>query len=424
MTSWVAAAVVLALAAIGTPIFALMGGLALWLFHSGGVDASAAIIALNRLAEMPSLIAVPLFTFAGYMLAESQSPKRLIALAEAALGWLPGGVAIGGLIACALFTAFTGASGVTIIALGGLIYPLLRGQGYPESFSLGLVTTTGSLGLLFPPSLPIILYALVGNVSIDKLFAAASVPGLILLAILSLYVIVVAKRHKVPRIPFSGSRLWTAVRGCLWEIPLPFLIIGGIYGGLFTASEAAAVMCVYVFVVESIVYRDLPLKELPGVMVRSMVLVGAILIVLGTALGLTDYMIDAEIPSRIFAILSTHIHHAWGFLALLNVFLLVVNMVEIFSAIIIVVPIIVPVALKYSIDPIHLGALFLLNLEIGYMTPPMGLNLFLSSRRFDKPLPQLYKATLPYWLMLVAALLLVTYIPSISLWLPRALNLH
>jgi len=422
--AWVAAAVVVALAAIGAPIFALMGGLALWLFHAGGIDASAVIIALNRLAEMPGLIAVPLFTFAGYMLAESRSPKRLIALAEAGLGWLPGGVAIGGLVACALFTAFTGASGVTIIALGGLVYPLLRGQGYPESFSLGLVTTTGSLGLLFPPSLPIILYALVGKVSIDKLFAAASVPGLLLLAVLSIYIIVVAKRHDVPRVPFSGKRLLAAVRESIWEIPLPFLIIGGIYGGVFTASEAAAVMCVYVFIVEALIYRDLPFKELPGVMVRSMILVGAILIVLGTALGLTDYMIDAEIPARIFDILSRHIHHAWGFLALLNVFLLVVNMIEIFSAIIIVVPIIVPVALKYSIDPIHLGALFLLNLEIGYMTPPLGLNLFLSSRRFEKPLPQLYKATLPYWLMLVAALALVTYIPDISLWLPRALHLQ
>ena len=422
--AWVAAAVVVALAAIGAPIFALMGGLALWLFHAGGIDASAVIIALNRLAEMPGLIAVPLFTFAGYMLAESRSPKRLIALAEAGLGWLPGGVAIGGLVACALFTAFTGASGVTIIALGGLVYPLLRGQGYPESFSLGLVTTTGSLGLLFPPSLPIILYALVGKVSIDKLFAAASVPGLLLLAVLSIYIIVVAKRHDVPRVPFSGKRLLAAVRESIWEIPLPFLIIGGIYGGVFTASEAAAVMCVYVFIVEALIYRDLPFKELPGVMVRSMILVGAILIVLGTALGLTDYMIDAEIPGRIFDALSVHIHHAWGFLALLNVFLLVVNMIEIFSAIIIVVPIIVPVALKYSIDPIHLGALFLLNLEIGYMTPPLGLNLFLSSRRFEKPLPQLYKATLPYWLMLVAALALVTYIPDISLWLPRALHLQ
>jgi len=418
------AALLLLFAAAGAPVFALIGALTLHLFRSSGIEASAAIIALNRLAEMPSLIAVPLFTFSGYVLAESKAPQRLVALAEAAVGWLPGGVAIAGLFTCALFTAFTGASGVTIIALGGLILPLLRRQGYPESFSLGLVTTTGSLGLLFPPSLPIILYALVGKVGVDRLFAAASVPGAILLVALSAYAVFVAGKHGVRRVPFSRTALTSAVRAALWEIPLPFLIVGGIYGGKFTASEAAAIMSVYVLVVETFVYKDLTLVDIPGVMCRSMMLVGAILIVLGTALGLTDFLIDAEVPGRLFDFLRAHIASQWGFLALLNVFLLVVNMVEIFSAIIIVVPIIVPVALKYSIDPIHLGALFLLNLEIGYMTPPMGLNLFLSSRRFDKPLPELYRATAPFWLILVLALVAVTYVPAISLWLPNALHMR
>ncbi len=423
MTYFVAALLLL-FAAAGAPVFALIGALTLHLFRSSGIEASAAIIALNRLAEMPSLIAVPLFTFSGYVLAESKAPQRLVALAEAAVGWLPGGVAIAGLFTCALFTAFTGASGVTIIALGGLILPLLRRQGYPESFSLGLVTTTGSLGLLFPPSLPIILYALVGKVGVDRLFAAASVPGAILLVALSAYAVFVAGKHGVRRVPFSRTALTSAVRAALWEIPLPFLIVGGIYGGKFTASEAAAIMSVYVLVVETFVYKDLTLVDIPGVMCRSMMLVGAILIVLGTALGLTDFLIDAEVPGRLFDFLRAHIASQWGFLALLNVFLLVVNMVEIFSAIIIVVPIIVPVALKYSIDPIHLGALFLLNLEIGYMTPPMGLNLFLSSRRFDKPLPELYRATAPFWLILVLALVAVTYVPAISLWLPNALHMR
>lgn len=416
-------AVLAALALLGVPVFALMGGLALWLFHAAGTDVSAVIIELYRLAAMPSLIAVPLFTFAGYMLAESKAPQRLVALAEALLGWMPGGVAVGGLAACALFTAFTGASGVTIIALGGLIFPLLRKQGYPEGFSLGLVTTTGSLGLLFPPSLAIILYALVGKVSLDRLFAASAVPGLLLLVILSAYAVVVAARHGVPRVPFSAAALGRAARAALWEIPLPFLIIGGIYSGFFTASEAAAVMCFYVALVEILVYRDLRFSDLPGVMTRSMMLVGAIMIVLGTALGLTSYMIDAEVPSRLFEFLSARITSQWAFLALLNVFLLIVNMIEIFSAIIIVVPIIVPVALQYGIDPIHLGTLFLLNLELGYMTPPLGLNLFLSSRRFDKPLPKLYKATLPFWLAVAGALVLVTYIPGLSLWLPDLLRI-
>ncbi len=421
--TWCLTAAVLVLAFLGAPIFALMGGLALWLFHTAGIASTAVIIELYRLATLPSLIAIPLFTFAGYILAESGAPKRLIAMAEALFGWLPGGVAMSALLATALFTAFTGASGVTIIALGGLIYPLLRRQGYPEDFSLGLVTTTGSLGLLFPPSLPIILYALVSKVSIDRLFAAAAIPGLVLLAILGGYAMLVASRHRVPRVPFSLTAALAAARAAAWELPLPFIIIGGIYSGKFTASEAAAIMAFYVVAVEILVYRDLDLRDLPRVMRRSMMLVGAILIVLGTALGLTNYLIDAEVPARIFRFLSLHLHSQWAFLACLNVFLLVVNMVEIFSAIIIVVPIIVPVAMQYGIDPIHLGTLFLLNLEIGYMTPPLGLNLFLSSRRFDKRLPALYRATMPFWAVLLVALALVTYLPRLSLWLPDLLRI-
>ncbi len=412
-----------AFALAGAPVFALMGALALWLFHGAGIQSSAVIIELSRLASLPSLIAVPLFTFAGYLLAESKAPQRLVALAEAMFGWLPGGVAVAGLCACALFTAFTGASGVTIIALGGLIFPLLRRQGYPEGFSLGLITTTGSLGLMFPPSLPIILYALVGKISIDKLFAAAAVPGFLLLLALSIYAYVVAKREKVKPIPFSLAALKNAARAAAWEIPLPLVVIGGIYGGLFTASEAAAVMAFYVMIAEVLIYKDVSWRKLPEVARESMILVGAILIVLGCALGLTSYMIDADIPGRIFAFLHEHVKSPWGFLALLNVFLLIVNMVEIFSAIVIVVPIIAPVAAQYGIDPVHLGALFLLNLEIGYMTPPLGLNLFLSSRRFDKPLPALYRAVLPFWILLVGALMVVTYCPGLSLWLPRLLKL-
>lgn len=410
------------LAALGAPVFAILGALALWLFHGAGIDPSAVIIELARLASLPSLVAIPLFTFAGYLLAESGSPRRLVALAEALFGWLPGGVAVAGLCACALFTAFTGASGVTIIALGGLIHPLLLKQGYPEKFSLGLISTTGSLGLMFPPSLPIILYALVGKLSVDQLFAAAALPGLVLLAALSAYSVVVARRSGVAPLSFSLDAVVAAARSAAWELPLPFLIIGGIYGGVFTASEAAAVMCFYVVVVEVLVYRDVPLSKLPSIAREAMILVGAILIVLGCALGLTNYMIDAEIPSRIFEFLHAHVSSPWAFLALLNVFLLVVNMVEIFSAIVIVVPIIVPVALQYGIDPVHLGTLFLLNLELGYMTPPLGLNLFLASRRFDKPLPVLYRAVAPFWFLILAVLAVVTYWPGLSLWLPRYLG--
>jgi tripartite ATP-independent transporter DctM subunit len=413
-----------ALAALGAPIFALLGGLSLFLFHWAHIESAALIIELARLADMPSLIAVPLFTFAGYLLAESNAPQRLLALAEASLSWLPGGIAVASLGACALFTAFTGASGVTIIALGGIIYAILTRQGYSEKFSLGLITTTGSLGLLFPPSLPIILYALVAKISINQLFAATLIPGLILLILLSLYAARVSLQIKMPRSPFQWSSFKTALSQAAWEVPLPFLIIGGIYGGIFTASEAAAVMAFYVLVVEILIYRDVKISAVPNVMVKSMALVGAILIVLGTALGLTNYLIEAEIPNRLFSWLQTHISGPNEFLILLNIFLLVVNMVEIFSAIIIVVPIIVPIALKYGINPIHLGSLFLLNLEIGYMTPPMGLNLFLSSRRFEKPLPELYRAAFPFWLILVFFLVWVTYLPGLSLWLPRILKIQ
>jgi tripartite ATP-independent transporter DctM subunit len=405
----------LGLAALGAPVFALIGGLALYLFYTAGINSSAIIIELFRLASLPALIAIPLFTFAGYLLAESKAPQRLVALAQALVGWLPGGLAIVGLLTCALFTAFTGASGVTIIALGGLLYPMLRKQHYPDDFSLGLLTTTGSLGLLFPPSLPIILYGLVAKVSIDKLFAASAIPGFILLVILSIYALRVGKKAGVPSIPFKLSNLKKAVRESIWELPLPFLIIGGIYGGLFTATEAAAVMAFYVLIVELFVYKDLKVSDLPRVTAHSMTLVGSILIVLGTALGLTNYLIDAEIPGKLFDWLHRFIDSKTVFLIVLNAFLLVVNMIEIFSAIIIVVPIIVPVAAQYGIDPIHLGVVFLLNLEIGYMTPPLGLNLFLSSSRFGAPLHRLYLATLPFWLMMLAALALVTYVPALSL---------
>ena len=410
---------ILVLAAIGAPVFALMGALALWLFSNAGVAGSAAIVEFFRLASLPALIAIPLFTFAGFLLAESNAPRRMLALAEALFGWMPGGIAIVGLLCCALFTAFTGASGVTIIALGGLLYPMLLRQRYGEEFSLGLITCTGSLGLLFPPSLPIILYGLVAKVSIDKLFIAGAVPALLLIAALALYSVFVGNRSGVARIPFSAPIALRAARAAAWEIPLPFLIIGGIYGGLFTATDAAAVMAFYVLAVEIFVYKDLKLSDLPALVGRSMTLVGAILIVLGCALGLTNYLIDAEVPDKLFALMHRYVESKTSFLLLLNLLLLVVNMVEIFSAIVIVVPIIVPIAAQYAIDPIHLGIIFLLNLEIGYMTPPLGLNLFLSNRRFEQPLGKLYRAAAPFWLIHVAMLALVTYAPDLSLALLR-----
>jgi len=409
----------LILAAIGTPVYALLGGLGLLFFNWDGTDAAAVIIETYRLASLPALIAIPLFTFAGFMLAESNAPKRLLALSRAVFGWMPGGLAVVALVSCAIFTAFTGASGVTIIALGGLLYPMLREQHYPEKFSLGLMTCTGSLGLLFPPSLPIILYGLVAKVSIDDLFVAGAVPGILLILILCVYSMVVGLKTGHKGTAFSWAETATTAREAIWEIPLPFVIIGGIYGGAFTATDAAAVMAFYVFVVEVFLYRDIKFSDLPMIITESMVLVGSILIVLGCALGLTNYMIDAEIPDRLFQWMNLYVQSKVIFLIVLNILLLIINMVEIFSAIIIVVPIIIPIAAQYGIDPVHLGIIFLLNLEIGYMTPPLGLNLFLSNRRFDKPLTTLYKASFVFWLIHVVMLIFVTYMPHLSLWLLR-----
>lgn len=408
----------IALTLLGVPIFLLIGASGIFAFGTAGIDTSTLMVELYRLASLPALQALPLFTFSGYVLAKSKAPERMLVFAEALLGWIPGGVGIAALITCALFTAFTGASGVTIIALGGLLFPILRQQNYSERFTLGLLTTTGSLGLLFPPSLPIILYGLIAKVSIDKLFLAGLIPGLFLIVLISFYGYLKEYKGSKSVVPFSFSTLKSAARSCAWEIPLPFLIIGGIYGGLFTASEASSIMAFYVLIAEVFIYKDLNLtKDIPKIMVESMVLVSAILMVMGVALGFTNYLIDEQIPMRAFDWLYRFIESKTVFLIFLNIFLLIMNMVEMFSAIIIVVPLIVPVATQYGIDPIHLGIIFLLNLEIGYMTVPLGLNLFLSSHRFNKSLKEVYLATIPFWLLLVGTLMLVTYFPKISLFL-------
>ena len=403
---------------LGAPLFTIIGGFALLGFWDQGIDSSAVIIELYKIATMPTLIAIPLFTFAGYLLAESGSPKRLVALARALFGWMPGGLALVVLLSCAFFTAFTGASGVTIVALGGLLFPMLISERYSERFSLGLVTTSGSLGLLFPPSLPIILFALVAEQSIDKLFVAGIIPGFLLIAILGTYSIISGKRSKVQRIPFEWGELGRSIKGAAWEIPLPILIVGGIYSGAFTATEAAAITAFYVLIVEVFIHRDLTLrKDVPRVMRESMMLVGAILAILGTALGLTNYLIDQQVPQKLFEVVQAQVESRIMFLIILNLFLLVVGMMmDIFSATLVVVPLILPIASQFGVHPVHLGIIFLTNLEIGYMTPPVGLNLFLSSLRFEKPILTIARSVLVFISLLLVALLLITYIPVLSLW--------
>jgi C4-dicarboxylate transporter DctM subunit len=411
-------------ALFGAPLFTIIGAAALLAFALADISTTAVIIELYKIATTPTLLAIPLFTFAGYMLAESKSPQRLVNLARAFFGWLPGGLALVVLLTCAVFTAFTGASGVTIVALGGLLYPILVKEKFPEKFSLGLVASSGSIGLLFPPSLAIILYGLIAQVSIDQLFVAGALPGLLLVGVLGLYSVRVGIRAKVPRQSFSWSALWKAVREAVWEIPLPIIVIGGIYGGFFTATEAAAITAFYVLVVEVFFYRDLHLtRDVPKVMIESMMLVGAVLAILGTAFGLTNYFIDEEVPQKLFLFVQEHVSDRTTFLIILNLFLLVIGMMmDIFSATIVVVPLILPIAQQFGIHPIHLGMIFLTNLEIGYLTPPVGLNLFLSSLRFEKPILHIAKSVLVFIGLMLIVLMIVTYVPAVSLWLVEALG--
>jgi C4-dicarboxylate transporter DctM subunit len=415
------------LALLGAPLFAVIAAVALWGFHSQQLDLSIVAIEFYRLADMPVLVAIPLFTLAGYLLGESQAPRRLVRLSDALVGWLPGGLAMVALVTCALFTAFTGASGVTIVAMGALLYPALRQAGYDRRFGLGLVTTSGSLGLLLAPALPLILYAVVAQqfgtsppVGVDDMFRAGLLPALLMIVLLGAY----AWWHgrKLPRVAAAGGvrEIGAALRDAAWELPLPVVVLGGIYSGTFAASEAAAVTVAYVLLVTVVIRREVPLSALVRVMRESMVLVGAILLIFGVSLAFTNYLVDAEVPSRLFEFIREHVDSKLTFLLLLNLFLLLLGMLlDIFSATVIMVPILLPIALGYGIDPVHLGILFLANLQLGYFTPPVGMNLFIASYRFNEPIWSLVRACMPFFWLLLAAVLLITYIPWLSLVLVR-----
>ncbi len=401
---------------LGAPLFTVFSGLTLFLLFLGHIDSSAMIIEMYRIATTPILVAIPLFTFAGYLLSESQAPRRLIGLTDAFLGWLPGGLSIIALITCSAFTALTGATGLTIIALGGILLPALLQGKYPEKFSLGLVTNSGTLGLLFPPSLPIIIYAIVSKVQINQLFLAGLLPGILMVVLLSVFSVQKAIVAEVPRTRFNMSKMFKALREAKWELPLPLVVLGGIYSGYFAVSEAAAITAVYVFIVEVVIYRDIKWRELPQVMRKSMVLVGGILIILGAALGFTNYLIDAEVPMKLFNLFRAYTENPFIFLILLNLFLLVVGcLMDIFSALIVVVPLITPVANAYGINPIHLGIIFLANLQIGALTPPIGMSLFIASLRFGKPMSKIITASLPFIVVLLFILAIITYVPWLSL---------
>ena len=421
---WLGVIVLLIMAALGAPLFSVLLGAAMLGFYSADIDLAIIAIELYRIVDTPLLVALPLFTFSGYLLSEANTSTRLVNVMQSLFGWLPSGLAIVAFVACAVFTALTGASGVTIVALGALLLPALKQAGFADKFSLGLVTTSGSLGLLLVPSVPLILYGVIAQqldvgepFTIVELFVAGVVPLCLMLSLLIGWTLWHHRGGKIPRIPFTLEKLRRALWEARWELPLPFVVLGGVFGGYFAISEAAAVTAAYVVLAEVVLYREVAWRQLSKVAVESMVMVGGILLILGIALAFTHFLVDAEVPQQLLAFINRYIEDPLSFLILLNVLLLILGaMLDIFSALVIMVPLLLPVAVGYGIHPVHLGIIFLANMQIGYFTPPVGMNLFIASYRFKKPLTELYSATLPFLLVLLLALMLITYFPLLSLW--------
>ena len=404
----------------GAPLFVVISAAALVCFYLMGVDLSIVIIEMYRLAANPLLIALLFFAFAGYVLAESGAGKRLVRLSMAIFGCIKGGLAVVALLSCAFFTALTGASGITIVALGGLLLPALLEERYSEDFSLGLLTSSGSLGLLFPPSLPMIIYGVVAGVSIPKLFLAGLIPGIFLLGLLIAYSIYKGVRGECRIITFDRRELLQTTRETIWEILLPVVVFGGIYSGFLAVREVAVVTLVYVLFVALVVNRDVKLSQMPTIIGKTVVMVGGIIIILGAALAFNSFLIDQQVPGRVLLWIQSHVQSKFLFLIILNIFLLLVGCVlDIYSALVIVAPLIVPIAQGYDINLLHLGVVFLTNLQIGYTTPPIGMNLFIASLRFEQSIIRLGVASLPFLVILLVALLVITYVPALSLLLVR-----
>lgn len=414
---------VIALALLGTPLFAVMGGSSelAWLLHSDPTRNFLRFIAPNvleeRFAESPILVTIPLFTFVGYMMAESKAPDRIVRAASAFLGWMPGGLAIVCIFASAFFTTLTGGSGVTIVAIGGLLYPALRKQGYPNDYALGLVTTGGSLGLLLPPSLPILVYALVAGIDFNAAFKAGLLPGLLIMVLLGVHAAVVGTRNKVPRSTPNLREMGAALWLLKWELGVPVVILGGLGTHLTSLDESAALTAVYTLIVEFFIHKDLDFrKDLPRVTKASMILAGAIILILSMANALINFVVDQRIPGLVLDfMLGLGLTQTWQFLLVLNVFLLIIGMLmEGFSAILVAVPLILPFAARFNLHPFHLAMMFLLNLEIAYCCPPLGLNLFIASFRFERPLISLYRIVVPFTAILGVGLIVVMYVPRIA----------
>ena len=421
--AWVLGAILMAATLLGAPVFAAMSGVALIFFWRQGTPVSAVSAEIYRLVGSPTLPAIPLLTATGFVLAETKAPLRLVNFFRALLGAIPGGVAVLVGAVCALFTALTGGSGVTIIALGGIVYPILLNDGYPEKFSLGLVTAAGSLGLLFPPCLAVVLYSVVSNTPADQLFIAGMAPGLLLLTLVSIYGISVGLKSGIARQPFKWRELLAAARIAKWDLSIPVAMVILFGTGLASLLETSAFACTYTIVISCFIHRDLSMKQLPATLIKAAALVGAVLILLSCAMGLTSYLVDAQIPDRLLEIVRERIHSPLLFLLTLNVVLLVLGSVlEIFSAIIVLTPLVIPLGVAFGVHPVHLGVIFLANLELGFLFPPVGLNLLLSSSRFGQPMIVLYRDVIPFLVILGLGVLLITYVPALSVGVLRLMG--
>jgi tripartite ATP-independent transporter DctM subunit len=400
----------------GAPLFAILGGAAVLLFLIDAVPIAAVPVETYRLAVSPTLPAIPLFTLTGFLLAEGKSSQRLIEVFRAFCGWVPGGTAVVTAVVCAFFTIFTGGSGVTILALGALLFQALQADGYRERFSLGLLTASGSLGLLLPPALPLILYGIVAQVPIPDLFLGGLLPGLLLVGLVAGWGLREGVKSGVGRTAFRWSAARRSLWDAKWELALPAFLLVAIFSGLTTVVEASALGALYALVIQCFIHRDLSLtRDLPRVLRQCVVLIGGVLIILCVAMGLTSYLVDAQIPSQLLDWVQSQVSSKLVFLLMLNVFLLLVGcLMDIFSATVVVVPLIVPLGAAFGIDPIHLGIIFIANLELGYLTPPVGLNLFLASYRFERPLLSIYRAAIPMLIILAVGVLLITYVPFLT----------
>jgi len=416
LSAWPGLVVILAGAALGSPIFSVLGGAAALLFMVDGIRPVAILISTYELAVNPTLPSIPLFTLAGFLLAEGQTPARLLRVFRALFGWMPGSTAIVCTIVSAFFTVFTGGSGVTILALGGLLLPALLQDGYRERFSIGLLTAAGSLGLLLPPALPLILYGIVSETPIEDLFIGGIVPGLLLIALVAAWGVREGLKIPRPRAPFDRREAAGAVWDAKWVLLLPVVVLGALFSGAATIVESAALAALYAFVVQVVLRRELSIVgDFRRVFANCVATVGGVLIILGVAVGLTAYLVDAQVPARLVEAAPAYIKSPLVFLLALNVFLLIVGcLMDIFSATFVVVPLLVPLGQLFGIHPVHLGIIFIANLELGYLTPPVGLNLFLASYRFEKPLLEVSVASLPMLAIRALGVLLVTYVPWLT----------